>query len=157
LSCAGRGLCDGLITRPEESYRVSNSVWLRNLKGGGQGPIWALEPLDGWSVHNTCNLTHLILFPTFTPDFEVIFPSMALSPFKICDIKFFLHFATHSYIHFCSTKYEGESINKVNLHFYRHMYPLYTHELSTELLHICKFCMALQPTLSLFLLCIEVS
>jgi hypothetical protein len=26
LSCAGRGLCDGLITRPEESYRVSNSV-----------------------------------------------------------------------------------------------------------------------------------
>jgi hypothetical protein len=26
LSCIGRGLCDGLITRPEESYRVSNSV-----------------------------------------------------------------------------------------------------------------------------------
>jgi hypothetical protein len=26
LSCAGRGLCDGLITRPEESYRVSNSL-----------------------------------------------------------------------------------------------------------------------------------
>jgi hypothetical protein len=26
LSCAGRGLCDELITRPEESYRVSNSV-----------------------------------------------------------------------------------------------------------------------------------
>jgi hypothetical protein len=25
-SCVGRGLCDGLITRPEESYRVSNSV-----------------------------------------------------------------------------------------------------------------------------------
>jgi hypothetical protein len=23
LSCAGRGLWDGLITRPEESYRVS--------------------------------------------------------------------------------------------------------------------------------------
>jgi hypothetical protein len=22
LSCVGRGLCDGLITRPEESYRV---------------------------------------------------------------------------------------------------------------------------------------
>jgi hypothetical protein len=29
LSCVGRGLCDGLTTRPEESYRVS--VWLRNL------------------------------------------------------------------------------------------------------------------------------
>jgi hypothetical protein len=26
LSCAGRGLCDGLITRPEESYRVSVCV-----------------------------------------------------------------------------------------------------------------------------------
>jgi hypothetical protein len=23
LSCAGRGLCDGLITRPKESYQVS--------------------------------------------------------------------------------------------------------------------------------------
>jgi hypothetical protein len=23
LSCVGRGLCDGLITRPKESYRVS--------------------------------------------------------------------------------------------------------------------------------------
>jgi hypothetical protein len=32
LSCVGRGLCDGLITRPEESYRMSNCVWLRNLK-----------------------------------------------------------------------------------------------------------------------------
>jgi hypothetical protein len=26
LSCVDRGLCDGLITRPEESYRVSNCV-----------------------------------------------------------------------------------------------------------------------------------
>jgi hypothetical protein len=26
LSCVGIGLCNGLITRPEESYRVSNSV-----------------------------------------------------------------------------------------------------------------------------------
>jgi hypothetical protein len=32
LSCIGRGLCDGLITRPEESYRVYKCVWLRNLK-----------------------------------------------------------------------------------------------------------------------------
>jgi hypothetical protein len=29
--------------------------------------------------------------------------------------------------------YEGESINKVNLHFYRYMYPLCTQELSTAL------------------------
>jgi hypothetical protein len=47
LSCVGRGLFDGLITSPEEPYRVSASVWLRNIKGGGQGPIWAVEPLDG--------------------------------------------------------------------------------------------------------------
>jgi hypothetical protein len=26
LSCVGRGLCDGLITRPGESYLVSNCV-----------------------------------------------------------------------------------------------------------------------------------
>jgi hypothetical protein len=26
LSCVGRGLCDGLITRPEKSYRVSNCM-----------------------------------------------------------------------------------------------------------------------------------
>jgi hypothetical protein len=26
LSCVGGGLCDGLITRPEESYRVSVCV-----------------------------------------------------------------------------------------------------------------------------------
>jgi hypothetical protein len=26
LPCVGIGLCDGLITPPEESYRVSNSV-----------------------------------------------------------------------------------------------------------------------------------
>jgi hypothetical protein len=31
LSCVGRGHCDGMITRPEDSYRVYNCVWLRNL------------------------------------------------------------------------------------------------------------------------------
>jgi hypothetical protein len=33
LSCVGRCLCDGLITRPEESYRVSNCICLREVKG----------------------------------------------------------------------------------------------------------------------------
>jgi hypothetical protein len=47
LCCPVCGLCDGLITRPEESCRVSNSVRLNNLKVGGQGPIWAVAPLDG--------------------------------------------------------------------------------------------------------------
>jgi len=44
LSCVGRGLCDGLITRPEESYRVSNCVIKKPQKRGGQGPIWAVAP-----------------------------------------------------------------------------------------------------------------
>jgi hypothetical protein len=33
LSCVGRGLCDGLITRPEESYRVSVCVITETPKG----------------------------------------------------------------------------------------------------------------------------
>jgi hypothetical protein len=36
LSCVGIGLCDGLITRPEESYRVYVCVWSRNNEKGGQ-------------------------------------------------------------------------------------------------------------------------
>jgi hypothetical protein len=34
LSCVGRGLCDGLITRPEESYRVSCMCDHRNPERG---------------------------------------------------------------------------------------------------------------------------
>jgi hypothetical protein len=45
LSRVGRGLCDGLITRPEESYRVSNVCVIKKpQKRGGQGPIWAVAP-----------------------------------------------------------------------------------------------------------------
>jgi hypothetical protein len=43
LSCVGRGLCDGLITRPEESYRmcqlyvIKKPEWLRkNLSSEGK-------------------------------------------------------------------------------------------------------------------------
>jgi hypothetical protein len=39
LSCVGRGVCDGLITRPEESYRVSVCVWSRNPENLGQRSI----------------------------------------------------------------------------------------------------------------------
>jgi hypothetical protein len=60
LSYVGRCLCDGLITRPEESYRVSKCMWFRNLKGGGQGPIWAVEPLDGWICPNGCFIAPFI-------------------------------------------------------------------------------------------------
>jgi hypothetical protein len=40
LSSVGRGPCDGLITRPEESYRVSNCMCdHRNPEKGGQRSI----------------------------------------------------------------------------------------------------------------------
>jgi hypothetical protein len=47
LSSVGTGLCDGLVTHPEESYCVSLIVWIRNLKWGDQGPIWAVWPQEG--------------------------------------------------------------------------------------------------------------
>jgi hypothetical protein len=42
---SGRGLCVGLVTRPEKSYRVwCVWVWSRNLeKWGGLGPLGAVE------------------------------------------------------------------------------------------------------------------
>jgi hypothetical protein len=43
LSCVGRGLCDGLITRPEESYRVSVCVWSRNPERKAKGPSWTIS------------------------------------------------------------------------------------------------------------------
>jgi hypothetical protein len=41
LSCVGRGLCDGLITRPEEFYLVSNCMCdHRNPERGSYVPSW---------------------------------------------------------------------------------------------------------------------
>jgi hypothetical protein len=40
LSCVGRGLCEGLITRPEESYHVSNCMCDHRIpEKGGQRSI----------------------------------------------------------------------------------------------------------------------
>jgi hypothetical protein len=53
MSCVGRGFCDGLITSPEESYRVSVCVWSRNPEKGGQTSVldykrlWMNEPFPG--------------------------------------------------------------------------------------------------------------
>jgi hypothetical protein len=50
---SGRGLCDELVTRPEESYRVwcVEKVWSWSLeKWGGLGPQGAVEPLGGWEM-----------------------------------------------------------------------------------------------------------
>jgi hypothetical protein len=43
LSCAGRGLWDGLITRPEESYRVS-----KYDHAEGKGETTALKDPNGY-------------------------------------------------------------------------------------------------------------
>jgi len=45
--CVGSGVSDGLITRPEESYRlcVSNSAWCRNCKKSGDlSQSWTVAP-----------------------------------------------------------------------------------------------------------------
>jgi hypothetical protein len=45
LSCVGRGLCDVLITRPEESYRVCLIVCSRSLNTEeDKAKIWAVVP-----------------------------------------------------------------------------------------------------------------
>jgi hypothetical protein len=47
LSCVGRGLCDGLITRPEESYRVSNCVCDQETqKREAKGPSWTINACE---------------------------------------------------------------------------------------------------------------
>jgi hypothetical protein len=60
LFCVGRGLCDGLITSPEESYRarararvcVCVCVWLRNLnKDEAKTQIWAVVPQERNNVY----------------------------------------------------------------------------------------------------------
>jgi hypothetical protein len=46
LSCVGRGLCDGLITRPEESYRVSVCVITETPKREAKGPSWTISACE---------------------------------------------------------------------------------------------------------------
>jgi hypothetical protein len=46
LSCVGRGLCDGLITRPE-SYRVSVCVCDQETpKREAKGPSWTISACE---------------------------------------------------------------------------------------------------------------
>jgi hypothetical protein len=77
LSWVGRDLCDGLITRPEESYCVSNSVGLRNLRRGSQGPILAVEPMDGYKLFVDTSVCHVVqimkflILPSGTPRYSL--------------------------------------------------------------------------------------
>jgi hypothetical protein len=47
LSCAGRGLCDGLISCLEESYRVSVCVCDQETrKREAKGPSWTISACE---------------------------------------------------------------------------------------------------------------
>jgi hypothetical protein len=91
---SGRGLCDGLMTRPEESYRVW-CVWVwswRLEKWGGLGPQGAVELLEKKNYY-FCSLlvlflSHLLrllssLFSALHTSrmlcFSILFPSFLLS------------------------------------------------------------------------------
>jgi hypothetical protein len=47
LSCVGRGLCNGLVTRSKESYCVSNSKIKKPQKEEAKARFWAVGPLNG--------------------------------------------------------------------------------------------------------------
>jgi hypothetical protein len=73
LSCVGRGVCEGLITRLEESYRVSNSVLLGNKeRKGGEGLHWTVQPTEERS-----SLNHI--FYIFASNDQCVFVD---SPYK---------------------------------------------------------------------------
>jgi hypothetical protein len=66
LSCVGRGVCDGLITRPEESYRVSVCVWSRNSRKGGHRSVLDYKRLwmyEWMNEYNQISFLHFILLP----------------------------------------------------------------------------------------------
>jgi hypothetical protein len=69
LSCVGRGLCDGLITRPEESYRASNCVCdHRNLNREEVKPqVCAVVPEE----NTNCDEVRLQYFRKFTDRVDV--------------------------------------------------------------------------------------
>jgi hypothetical protein len=62
LSCVGRGLCDGLITRPEESYHVSCVCDHRNPE---RGPMFDVGNYRKMNELNQCiskeNTTKVLL------------------------------------------------------------------------------------------------
>jgi hypothetical protein len=47
LSCVGRGLCDGLFTHPEKSYRVFLYVCDQDTpKAEAKGPSWTISAVN---------------------------------------------------------------------------------------------------------------
>jgi hypothetical protein len=46
LSCVGRGLCDGLITRQEEAYRVSCMCVIKKPESEAKVPSWSISDCE---------------------------------------------------------------------------------------------------------------
>jgi hypothetical protein len=60
LSCVGRGLCDGLITCPEESYRMPNCMCdHRNPKRGSMFKLGTYRKNDD---DDTCFISQIVIF-----------------------------------------------------------------------------------------------
>jgi hypothetical protein len=76
LSCVGRGLCDGLITHPEESYRVCLYTCDQETpKREAKSPSWtisACEWTNAWMIvwHTVYNNFHGELIRPKTPYHE---------------------------------------------------------------------------------------
>jgi hypothetical protein len=64
LSCVGRGLCDGPITRPKEPCHVSNKI--KKPKKGGQGHAWAAKATDDDIGQNNVFKINRIVFIYFS-------------------------------------------------------------------------------------------
>jgi hypothetical protein len=54
LSCVGRGLCGGLITRSEESYCVFLCMWSRNPEREAKGPSWTISACEWMNECSKC-------------------------------------------------------------------------------------------------------
>jgi hypothetical protein len=77
---SGRGLCDELITRPEESYRPGASLCVikKPCERGGHSPRWAAEPEKNKIVTEYINIK--IIYHLLTYSMEQS-PSMSANKF----------------------------------------------------------------------------
>jgi len=53
---SGKGLCVGLNTSPEESYRVWLSAIVKRRQWGRPGPLGAVTPWERWETAFFCEL-----------------------------------------------------------------------------------------------------
>jgi hypothetical protein len=66
------------------SHRKTLLLW--NLNRGGQGPIWAVTPLDGWILRNVTKELHLLLIGTATKHMDRVVK--AATEIRLCPDSF---------------------------------------------------------------------